>query len=305
MGNMKLHPLVPAFVLGLGLLPSTACVVTVDSHSEIAREERRFSVNGTADVRVTTFDGSIQIQSWDRPEVLVEVEKRGPTKAIVESLQVIVQQKGNLIELEVKRPKNETLSGIGFNQSAYARLIVSVPTTTNVRALSGDGSIRVDRVNGRIDLRTGDGSIRASEVSGDLTFDTGDGSVVVERAEGKLAVDTGDGSVTVGGRIATLKLHTGDGSVVYRAEPGSTMGTPWEITTGDGSVTLYLPADFGAELDAHTGDGRIINDLERLEPLEKAERDERSRRTLKGTIGSGGPLLRVRTGDGAIRFKLN
>ena len=299
---MKLHPLVPAFVLGLGLLPSSACVVTVDSHSEIAREERRFSVDGTADVRVTTFDGSIQIQSWDRPEVLVEVEKRGPTKSIVESLQVIVQQKGNLIELEVKRPKNETLSGIGFNQAAYARLIVSVPRTTNVRARSGDGSIRIDRVSGRIDLRTGDGSIRASEVAGDLTFDTGDGSVVVERAEGRLAVDTGDGSVTVGGRLATLKLHTGDGSVVYRAEPGSTMGTPWDITTGDGSVTLYLPEDFGAELDAHTGDGRIVNDLV---PVEKNARDEKSRRTLKGQLGSGGPLLRVRTGDGAIRLKLN
>lgn len=302
---MTLHPLVPAFALGVALLPSTACVVAVDSHSEIAREEKRFSVEGIADVRVATFDGSIQIQSWDRPEVLVEIEKRGPTRSIVESLQVIVQQKGNVIDLEVKRPKSEAFSGLGFNQAAYAKLIVSVPHTTNVRARSGDGSIRIERVSGRLELRTGDGSIRASEVSGDMNFDTGDGSVVVERAEGQLVVDTGDGSVTVGGRIATLKLHTGDGSVVYRAEPGSTMGTPWEITTGDGSVTLYLPADFGAELDAHTGDGRIVNDLERLAPVEKAEREDRSRRTLKGTIGSGGPLLRVRTGDGAIRLKLN
>jgi DUF4097 and DUF4098 domain-containing protein YvlB len=299
---MKLPPFVPAFVLGLGLVPSTGCVVTVDSHSEIAREEKRFAVDGTADVRVATFDGSIQIQSWDKPDVLIEIEKRGPSKAAVESLQVIAEQKGNIIELEVKRPKTETFSGMGFRQAAYARLVVSVPRTTNIRARSGDGSIKIERVTGRIELRTGDGSIRASEVAGVLNFDTGDGSVVVERAEGQLAVDTGDGSVNVSGSLGGVKLHTGDGSVVYRAHPGSSMTDQWDITTGDGSVTLYLPEDLGADLDAHTGDGRIINDLS----VEKSGGDEKTRRTtLRGRIGSGGKLLRVRTGDGAIRLRLN
>jgi DUF4097 and DUF4098 domain-containing protein YvlB len=298
---MKFPPFVPALVLGLGLGPSAGCVVTVDSHSEIVREEKRFTVDGIADVRVATFDGSIQIQSWDNPDILIEVEKRGPNKAAVESLQVVVGQKGNVIELEVKRPKRETFSGMGFRQAAYARLVVSVPRTTNVRARSGDGSIKIERVTGRIELRTGDGSIRASEVAGDLNFDTGDGSVVVEEAEGQLVVDTGDGSVSVSGSLGALKLHTGDGSVVYRADPGTSMTDQWDITTGDGSVTLYLPPDMGAELDAHTGDGRITNDLS----VEKADTDEKTRRTLRGRIGSGGKPLRVRTGDGAIRLKLN
>ena len=216
-------------------------------------------------------------------------------------------QKGNVIDLEVKRPKNESFSGIGLQQTAYARLIVSVPRTTNIRARSGDGSIRIERVAGRIELRTGDGSIRASDVSGDMTFDTSDGSVVVERAEGQLVVDTGDGSVNVSGKLGAVKLHTGDGSVVYRADPGSSMTNAWDITTGDGSVTLYLPRSFGADVDAHTGDGRITSDLG--DPVERGDRDgeraERDRRTLRGQIGSGGQLLRVRTGDGAIRLKLN
>jgi hypothetical protein len=298
---MKFPPFVPVLVLGLGLVPSAGCVVTVDSHSEIVREEKRFTVDGIADVRVATFDGSIQIQSWDKPDVLIEVEKRGPNKAAVESLQVVVEQKGNVIDLEVKRPRRETFSGMGFRQAPYARLVVSVPRTTNVRARSGDGSIKIERVTGRIELRTGDGSIRASEVAGDLNFDTGDGSVVVEGAEGQIVVDTGDGSVSVSGSLGALKLHTGDGSVVYRAAPGTSMTDQWDITTGDGSVTLYLPADLGAELDAHTGDGRITNDLS----VEKAGTDEKTRRTLRGRIGSGGKLLRVRTGDGAIRLKLN
>jgi DUF4097 and DUF4098 domain-containing protein YvlB len=294
MNRMKLPIL--ATVVGLGML-GAACTVTVDSHSEILREEKRFSVTGIADLRLTTFDGSIQIQSWDKPDILVEIEKRGPTKASLGSLEVIAEQKGNRIDVEVKRPASESFT-VGFNRSPSANLVVSVPRDVNIVGRTGDGSIKIERVTGRIDLRTGDGSIRANEVAGELRFDTSDGSVAVQKAQGRLSVDTGDGSVDVGGTLSAVKLHTGDGSVVYRAEQGSTMSENWDITTGDGSVSLYLPRGFGAELDAHTGDGSIRSDIDGLPPPTREE----SRRSLKGRIGDGGKLLRIRTGDGAIQL---
>lgn len=291
---------IPAALL-LGTI-SSGCTVTVDSHSEIFREEKRFPVTGIADVRVATFDGAIQVQSWDKSEVLIEIEKRGPSKEAVEGLDVQAGHTGSVIELEVKRPRSESFSGIGIHRTAYARLHVWVPRTTNVRARSGDGAITIENVNGRLELKTGDGRIKASDVAGDMSFDTSDGSIVVDGARGRLSVDTGDGSVSVRGSLGALKLHTGDGSVTYRADAGSAMTDPWEITTGDGTVSLFLPADFGAEIDAHTGDGRIVDDMS-IERPEKSE--SRARRTLRGPIGAGGKLLRVRTGDGSIRFKQN
>ena len=290
-----------AAVLLLGLA-STGCVVTVDSHSEITREEKRFPVSGVADVRVATFDGSIQVQSWDKAEVLVEIEKRGPNKEAVEGIQVTATQNGNVIEVEAKRPRTESLRGL-VNRTAVARLIVTVPRSTGIRARSGDGSIRVEAITGRVELRTGDGSVRASDVSGELIVDTGDGSVTVTDLDGRLAVETGDGSVSVAGRLAAAKIHTGDGSIAFRAAAGSTMSENWELTTGDGTVSLYLPAEFNAEVDAHTGDGRITNDLD-VEKGDGNER-ERARRSLKGRLGAGGKLLRIRSGDGSIRLKAN
>ena len=279
----------------------SACVVSVDSQGQIVREEKRFTVTGTPDLRLTTFDGAIEIQAWDRNEVAIDVEKRGATREAVDALEIKSSQEGNRIELEVKRPRAENFSGFGFHQSASARLIVSVPREVNVIARSGDGSIRIERVSGRFELRTGDGSIRASDVEGELILDTGDGSVAVEGARGRLVVDTGDGGVSVTGRLTSVKLHTGDGSIVYRAEPGSEMSDNWEITTGDGGVTLYLPPNFGAEIDAQTGDGSIRSDLD-IASTTEVERSE-SRRTLKGRLGTGGREIRVRTGDGTIRLK--
>lgn len=280
---------------------ASACTVTVDSHSEVQREEKVFKVTGTPSVRLTTFDGSIEIQGWEKPDVVVEIEKRGGTREALDALEVVTQQSGNVIELEVKRPRTETFRGIGLHRAAYARLIVSVPRAANINAKSGDGSIRIERVNGKLELKTADGSIRASQVGGELSFDTSDGSVTVDRAEGRLFVDTSDGSVDVGGTFASVKLHTGDGSVVYRAEPGSAMADDWEITTGDGTVAVYLPPDFGAELDAHTGDGSIRSDVDGM----TARAHEGARRTLKGRIGAGGKLLRIRTGDGSIKLRTN
>lgn len=297
MNGMKLP--IPAVVVVFGAL-GAGCV-TVDSHSEIVREEKRFTVSGTADLRLTTFDGSIQILAWDKPDVLVEIEKRGPTKAALDELVIEAEQKGNVITLEVQRPRAESFRGIGFHRSASARLVVSVPRDINITARSGDGSIKIERVNGRLELRTGDGSIRASEVSGELQFDTGDGSITVDKAQGRLAADTGDGSVEVEGKLASVKLHTGDGSVVYRADQGSAMADNWEITTGDGSVSVYLPQGFAAEVDAHTGDGSIRSDLQGL----PSPTGDEARRTLRGRIGEGGRVLRIRTGDGAIRLRAN
>jgi DUF4097 and DUF4098 domain-containing protein YvlB len=295
------HNLLSGGVLLAGVL-AAGCTVTVDSQSQIVREEKRFTVSGVADLRLTTFDGSIQIQSWDKPDIVVEVEKRGSTRESVDALQIVSDQNGSTIELEVKRPRSETFSGVGFYRSASARLIVTVPRNTNLQARSGDGSIRVERVNGRIELRTGDGSIRAMDVVGDLVINTGDGSIAVSGAEGSLDVDTGDGGVNVAGRLNRVRLHTGDGSIVYRAEPESRMAADWTISTGDGGVTVYLPEGFSAVVDAYTGDGTVRSELNVSAEDDEEDRETR-RRSLRGRLGEGGRSLRIRTGDGSIRIR--
>jgi DUF4097 and DUF4098 domain-containing protein YvlB len=322
-GNGRAAPAVYGgmrFAVAFGVLASsltaTACMVSVDSQAMVEREEKRFTVTGTPNLQLTTFDGAIEIRSWDQPDVLVEIEKRGATREAVDALEVHAEQDGNQVVVEVKRPKSETFSGFGFHHSASAKLIVSVPQRTDVVAHSGDGSIRIERVSGKLSIRTGDGSIRASNVDGDIALNTGDGSVHVDGGRGRLDVDTGDGSVEVAGDLSAVKLRTGDGSIVYRADARTAMTDDWDISTGDGSVTLYLPQDFGAELDARTSDGGIRNELHvgsvqaeaeegsgAARPERDRERDENSRRAVKGRLGNGGKLLRIRTGDGSIRLR--
>lgn len=294
-----MRSVLPAAVLAATLPLAFGCVV-VDSQGHIVREDKRFTVPGTPELRLSTFDGSIEIRSGDTKSVLVEIEKRGPTKEAIDKLIVESKQEGNRIEVSVKRPPGEiVVLGIG-RMSSTAKLIVTMPREGQVLAKSGDGSIRIEGVHGRLELRTGDGSIRAMDVGGQLVLATGDGSVTVDNAEGELDVDTGDGSVSLSGKLDVVKVHTGDGSITFRVESGTSMKGDWSMTTGDGGIALYLPPDFAAELDAHTGDGAIRNDLEIAGDRSDGER---TRRTLKGKLGAGGRTLRIRTGDGTVRLK--
>ena len=155
--------------LGLTALLSFA-VGCVNIHGEdlgrvVQRDEKRFSVDGTPEVVLSTFDGSIEIRSWDRPEVLVVIEKRAPTESDAAAIEVLSSQDGDRVSVEVKREGNRSQGWHWFGGGS-ARLVVSVPASSNVRARSGDGSINLDGVNGTIALRSGDGSIRATRSSG-------------------------------------------------------------------------------------------------------------------------------------------
>lgn len=294
----RTSPVLRAGGFVLALVTSSACVVSVNSQALNDRVEKRFPVKGTPELSLITFDGSIEIRSWDRPEVLVEIEKRGSTQELLDSIEVVAGVEDGRIRVEARAPSRGQ-AVFAFNVSRSARIIASVPRTTNLLARSGDGAISIERVSGRLELRTGDGSISGYDLKGDLTLNSGDGSVKLEAIEGRVDASTGDGGMALAGKLEAVRLRTSDGSIALRVEQGSTLSENWDVSTGDGGVVLYLPSDFAAELDAHTGDGAVRADRD----LGLLAQDEKSRHSIRGRLGAGGRALRVRSGDGSISLR--
>ena len=270
----------PAVLAVLLAAPGCVGIIGADLNKYVERDEKHFAVSGKPDVALTTFDGSIEIRPWDKADVQVVIEKRGRDHDDVSAIEVKAEQSGNRIEIRVVEPKQERGFSLHFHTRS-ARLIVSVPISSDIAAKSGDGSIDIESVTGRVQLRSGDGSIRGRLLGGDVEANTGDGSIKLD------------------GKLTGLRVHTGDGSVTIRADSGSSPGGDWDIVTGDGSVTLELPDGFGAEVDARTGDGGI-----RMHDVTLSNVPENiGKNSLRGRLGSGGHALRVRTGDGSITLK--
>jgi hypothetical protein len=282
---------------------AAACDISIGAAEFSVREEKKFAVTGPAQLALTTFDGSIEVRGWDRNEVLVEVEKRGPDQATVDKIKVNASQSGNTITLDVAKPS--PLTTTGFQRSPSASLIVTVPLQTAITARSGDGSITIRRVNGKVDLNTEDGSVRIEDVKGDLAVRTGDGSVHARQIDGHVTINTGDGSVGVDGVLAGLELETRDGSIEVTARTGSVVESGWSVTTGDGSIRLEVPEGFNAELDAQSADGRVRVDKLADQAPSTSEREERDRdrSSVRGKLGAGGKPLKLRSGSGSITVK--
>ena len=289
----------PVHVLALMVAAgSVACSIDVRGNEASTREEKRFTVSATdpVDLTIRTFDGAIAVRSWDKDEVLVEIERRAPDQSAAEALVVNQSQEGNRIAIEAPGAGNQR-NVISFGVERSVNFTVTVPRRVTLEARTSDGLIDVRDLQGTLDLNSGDGRIETSNIEGRLKAHTGDGSIHVDQAKGAVDADSGDGSIEIGGRLDELAVRTGDGTVRVDAGDGSTMKSDWRITTGDGGISLRVPDGFNAAVDASTGDGSV-----RIEGVSDAPRngDEPDRRRVVGQLGSGGATLRLRSGDGSI-----
>ena len=207
-------------------------------------------------------------------------------------------QDAGRITVEAREPRRRDGGEFGINSPSVS-FLVTTPKTTSLEVRTGDGSVAARDLSGRARIDTGDGSIRLDRVEGDLQARTGDGSVEIANARGTVGVETGDGSVQVSGVLTELRTRTGDGSVSVAADPGSAMQADWQIETGDGAISLRLPASFDADIEASSGDGAVH--VDGIPP--PANRDE-PRNAVRGRIGRGGRVLRLQSGDGSIEVSV-
>jgi len=299
------------FLLIAASITFAACEVNLNTEGLSSRDTKSFTITGTPEVVLDTFDGAIELHSWDRQEVEVEIEKRAMEQGLLDEIKVESEQKGNVITVKVTGPRRTEFRGvtIGMHISPTARLRVAVPRVSNIQAASGDGAIRAEAIEGNLRLTTADGSVIGTRLRGTLHIRSGDGAIRLTDVAGTLDLETDDGSIGLDGKPTTLKAHTGDGAIRARIDADVVMAGAWELTTSDGSVVLTLPGSFDAEIDAETSSGSVRSSHPLLDDPREArdgeDRDDRRerRRTLRAKVGDGGQLLKIRTGDGSIRIE--
>src|SRR5271167_3740180 len=229
-GSMKRFALV-----ALGVWLATASFARADEWS------KTYTITGKPDLRVETSDANIHVDTWDQKTIEARVTSEH-YKIGEHGLRIEEHQSGDSVELEIHFPHDVHM--FSFNMHGY-RVEVEIHMPRE----------------GRVNLHTGDGSIRLANFKGEMDLQTGDGHQDINSVDGTLRARSGDGRITAAGRFDVLELGTGDGRIEARALAGSAMTASWTLHTGDGSVSLDLPANFAADVDLHTSDGHIEADI--------------------------------------------
>jgi DUF4097 and DUF4098 domain-containing protein YvlB len=276
-----------AWFAGLAVLGFVASPARGDEWSH------RYPLKGAPELHVKTDDGSVRIETAETNEIVARVTTEG-FKIAPDGVTLSESQTGDRVELEVRVPRQRSWTSNGHRS---VRVVLQVPRHADLDVRTGDGSVEVQPVSGRLTLSTGNGSIHAEGLQGEIVLHTGDGSIHASGLSGQLKAGTGDGHMNVQGRFDRLELTSGDGGIEAQAEPGSRVESAWSLRSGDGSITLRVPADLGAELDAHTGDGHIDVD----QPLTVT--GTVSGTTVRGRLGNGGEPIVIHTGDGSIHLQ--
>lgn len=179
----------------------------------------------------------------------------------------------------------------GDNEGAAANLVSRVaidsnggqvrasgPQTGNDTSWSVSYEIFVPQLSD-LTLKSVNGGLTVSDVRGQIQFDAMNGGVHLKRVSGEVK-----GATMNGGIDLELAGTVGDWRQM-------------ELKTTNGGVTVAMPANSGARIQAETGMGRIQSDF----PMPLSA-DARARK-MDFNIGSGGPPIHITTGNGGIRLK--
>ena len=224
-------------------------------------------------------------------------------------------------------------------------------------ARTSGGDITIEHADGEVDVRTSGGDIQIENTTGDLTATSSGGDIQIENAMGGLSIEASGGDIQIenamegvyaessGGDIAienarravTVESKGGDidienakGGVTATTSGGdinvSLTGADTSIdrrchlkSTG-GEVTIYLPDDLAATIDAEvkigtsgfwrSGDYRVHSDFDLSG--NNAESHDRTRARVSaragyarvaGDINGGGDLIRIETTNSNIKIK--
>ncbi len=293
---------------GLGLIHATAVLVlggcVFDHSEESATEHFRFDVGESSRIEARVDEGSLEVIGTSAEEVEIDVIKRArgsspeAANAMLERISVDARQSESTVRIEARQRAAWEKDDFSVRWgSLRSDVEMRIPRSSELELVTHDGKIVIDRIEGRIEAETEDGGIRLREIVGAVRARSSDGSIVGRDLEGDIDVSTNDGRIELEGRFRTVNAVTSDGSIKVRCDSDSPSPTgDWLIRSSDGSITLTLPRDFSAEIEASTSDGRIVNEL----PLTQVEK---GKTWIKGKLGDGGPLILVKTTDGRITLR--
>lgn len=246
-------------------------------------------------------DGPITVREAQGSRFEIRAVKRVRSRGKASDVAFDVREMGEQVEVctlygsqESCRDRNRTTGNVRVS----VEYTVFVPKTARLRIATGNGQVAIERGGAEVSATTGNGDVVIGETTGRVDVSTGNGNVQVDGANGEVSVSTGNGRVFVATAHGGVNASTGNGDIDVRIK-GLPIERDMKFTTGSGGIRVGLPADFNGRIDASSGNGTLRSEFE-ISVLGRLDAHH-----VRGTIGRGGPLIRLVTGNGMLELRKN
>lgn len=234
-----------------------------------------YSLGPNGRVSVETFNGGLEVHSWDRNEVEIVGTKYAATSEALREIRVETTNAPDSVVVRAYRPKSD--SGWWRTGNTGVKMTLRVPR-----------KVQLERVS------TSNGEIRISEIDGGARVTTSNGPIRVTNLNGRLEATTSNGRIEASGLGEEAILRTSNGAIDLTF--ANFRGKPIEASTSNGAITVRLAGRVNADLRATTSNGRVSSDYD------VTTRGSLEKNRLEGRIGEGGAPIRLSSSNGAIRI---
>ena len=169
---------------------------------------------------------------------------------------------------------------------------VTLTDITGPVTLSGEflGTTHLDHVNGAIHLHTIRTDLQVARLDGEIES-VPDEDLSVDQAVGPFSLTTSNRNVRLDRISGDVAVTDRNGRIDFTAAPPVGAIT---LEDRNGTVKLTLPEHASFSVQAATTDGEVYTDF----PLLTSGNE--SHKTINGTVGSGGPVVRITTTNGDL-----
>lgn len=317
-----------------GIMRDGAYYVEETAHS--------YQVDPTGTLTADTGFGSIEISGWAKDAVNVTVEKRlesdseDRSRRAFEEIEVKTEIREDGVHISVDRPHSLRRNGVSVD------IAVQVPENYSLDLKTSGGDINVEDLGGDVRARTSGGDVDIGNIrdavvdvrtsGGDIQLESAGGDTRMETSGGDIQVENARGTVDVSSKGGDIDIENADGGVTAMTTGGeinvgltgteSSTDRSCYLKSKGGDVTIYLPEDLAATIDAEihvvkTGFwGDVSNRIYSAFDLSgnKGGGHTKSRTGIYGGTGSGrasaagdinggGDLIRLETSNGDINIR--
>jgi DUF4097 and DUF4098 domain-containing protein YvlB len=257
-------------------------------------ETLRFPAPRGEVLRLQNTNGRTRVLGEDRSDVEVRAamtaraESSEAARRMLSQIRIVGHEVEGALELEVEVPRK-------WNRRGYANLELHVPRATHLEISNPNGKVCIEGVRGKVQVRSSNGSVRVEEVEGDVDISTSNAKICCSGNEGRLLARSCNGKIEIDEHRGSIDASTSNATVRAALERLGKQGV--YLATSNGRVVLDLPEAVDADVDLWVDNGTIRNDRE----LDSASRDTDGR--VLGRLGHGGALVKLRTSNGSISLR--
>ena len=201
-------------------------------------------------------NGGIRVEGAPRQDILVQAKVVATADTEARAREIAASVR---INPTAERIEAEGVGSLRDREGWHVSYRLAVPSEAGLSLRTTNGGITLNNVSGRIEFRTTNGGVKLSNLGGEVKGRTTNGGIDVDLT-------------------------------------GATwQGAGLDVETSNGGVKLAIPANYSAQLETGTVNGRLDVQF----PVTVHGRLDRD---ISATLGSGGPTIRVRTSNGGVRI---